>query len=410
MRGGGLVARRCPLSRARITSAPRHAVIREISWPLPNLTTARLEFGWLNATLPTWMTRVRIPPDALDKRAMTPRTKPAPVALINHVALVVDGSGSMSHLSEQVVTIGDQLVTRLAEKSTETDQETRISLYVFEGQGAIRCHTYDKDVLRMPSLRGLYQARNDTPLIDATLKAIEDLSQTATLYGDHAFLVYVLTDGQENASRATARDLAQRIGALDDNWTLVCFVPTARESRTAAYYGFPAENVQIWEVSARGMRDVGTLLDKTVSTYYSMRSQGVRGSRNLFQLDVAGLTAGTLARKLTPLGYGQYRLYEVTENVPIAEFVETKLKRPYRLGEGYYQLIKSEKIQAQKQVAIYDRTKGALYVGDAARQILGLPEREVKVQPEQHVNFDIFVQSTSVNRKLLAGQKLVILS
>jgi hypothetical protein len=34
-----------------------------------------------------------------------------------------------------------------------------------------------------------------------SLKSLDDLEQTATLYGDHAFLAFVLTDGQENSSR-----------------------------------------------------------------------------------------------------------------------------------------------------------------------------------------------------------------
>ena len=90
--------------------------------------------------------------------------------------------------------------------------------------------------------------------------------------------------------------------------------------------------------------------------------------------------------------------------------MESKLKRAYRLGEGYYELVKSEKIQSKKQVAIFDRKRSELYTGAAARQLLGLPDQEVKVAPGYHKDFDIFVQSTSINRKLIAGQKLIVMS
>jgi len=330
--------------------------------------------------------------------------------LINHVALVVDGSGSMAAFSDAVIKIGDELVGQLAQKSKDTDQETRISLYVFEDADVIHCHTYDKDVLRMPSLKGLYRTVGRTPLVDATIKAIEDLKQTAVLYGDHAFLAYVLTDGAENASRHNGASLKKLIENLGSNWTTACFVPGKAEALAARSFGFPVENVQIWETSGKGIREVGETIRRTVDTFYTMRSAGVRGSRNLFALDINALSKTDLSAQLTPLHFGQFRLYDVETDIPIAEFVESKTNRPYRLGEGYYQLIKPEKVQPQKDVAIYHKHKHQLFVGAAARQLLKLPSHEVKVGPESNPDFDIFIQSGSVNRKLLKGQKLVVMS
>lgn len=41
--------------------------------------------------------------------------------------------------------------------------------------------------------------------------------------------------------------------------------------------------------------------------------------------------------------------------------------------------------------------------------MLGLPDFEVKVNPASYGQYDIFVQSTSVNRKLIKGTKLLVL-
>lgn len=83
------------------------------------------------------------------------------------------------------------------------DQETRVTVFQFDD--VVECLVYDKDVLRLPSLRNIYgPARANTALIDATIKAVNELKETPERYGDHAFLCYVLTDGQENASRASA--------------------------------------------------------------------------------------------------------------------------------------------------------------------------------------------------------------
>jgi len=53
--------------------------------------------------------------------------------------------------------------------------------------------------------------------------------------------------------------------------------------------------------------------------------------------------------------------------------------------------------------------KGDVYMGDAARQMLGLPSMHVKVGPGDHPDYTIFVQSTSMNRKLIQGTSLLVM-
>lgn len=326
---------------------------------------------------------------------------------INHIAMVLDGSGSMSSLAKQVVEVADQQVAYLAQRSQETNQETRVSLYVFEDRGRIICHAYDKDVLRLPSLAGLYRANGQTPLIDATIKAIDDLEKTATLYGDHSFLVYVITDGQENASSAKPYDLSGRIERLPAEWTLACFVPNQLGKREAKQFGFPTDNIAIWDTT-KGLKEVGESIRRTTDAYFTMRSSGGRGTKNLFSIDAEALTKGVVKKALQKLGPGQFRLFNVKEDVPIADFIESKTKRPYKLGEAFYQLTVPVKVQAQKEIALYHKKEHSVYRGDSARQLLWLPDYEVKVSPAKTPDFDIFIQSTSVNRKLLAGTKLLL--
>src|SRR5688572_3626524 len=142
---------------------------------------------------------------------------------INHIALVLDESLSMNSRREKVVQVADNQIKYLATRSEELDQETRVSVYTFNTQ--VRCLIYDKDVLRLPSLRGLYKPSGMTALIDATIKSQEDLAATAQLYGDHAFLTYVLTDGAENASRKKSTALKSKLESLPENWTVAVLVP-----------------------------------------------------------------------------------------------------------------------------------------------------------------------------------------
>ncbi len=328
---------------------------------------------------------------------------------INHIALVIDGSYSMSGLSAEVVKVADAQIEHLARRSKELDQETRITVYVFNDKTT--CLVYDKDVLRMPSLKGLFQPDGNTALIDASIKAIEDLSQTPELYGDHAFLVYVLTDGEENCSRAKPADVAARINRLKENWTVAVFVPNQNGKFEAKKFGFPADNIAIWDTTSKGgFSEVGKQIRVATDAFMTARATGVRGSRNLFSLDVGGIDKRTVEKKLARLHPGQYRVADVKADGRIDEFVEAMTKRAYRLGEAYYQLSKPEKVQAQKSVALYDTKSKAVYTGADARKLLGLPNHEVKVSPASHPDFWIFVQSTSVNRKLVQGTKLLILS
>lgn len=326
---------------------------------------------------------------------------------INHIALVLDASGSMGHLAGAVVKVADNQVAHLASRSKELDQETRATVYTFDS--TVKCVYYDKDVLRMPSLNGSYRVGGQTALVDATIQAIDDLSKTPELYGDHAFLVYVLTDGAENASRKRADDLAKRIGGLNSNWTVACFVPDQNGKFEAKKFGFPTDNIAVWDTTNREMLEVAEVIRSTTENFMTNRAKGVRGTKNLFNINMAGVNKATLT-SLNRLNPGQYRIVDVTKQSAIAPFVENLTHRAYKLGEAYYQLSKPEKVQAGKSIALFDIKSSAVYTGDEARNVLGLPNYEVKVAPASHPDFWIFVQSTSVNRKLVPNTKLLIMS
>lgn len=337
------------------------------------------------------------------------------LSYINHIALVLDGSGSMAQVQDTAVKVADQLIAHLAERSREMDQETRVTVYVFDYPNHIQCLFYDKDVLRLPSLKGHYRTVGQTALVDATLQAVRDLKKTATLYGDHSFLVYVLTDGAENASVNTPSTLAIELEALPDNWTVAAFVPNMTGMHEAKQYGFPKENIGVWETTERGLSEVGSTIRRATDNYMTARSKGVRGTKNLFTLqtdtlwqapDIAAL-APAILRRLKP---GQFRKLRVSATEEVARFVERELGRPYVLGEAFYQLMVPVKVQAQKSIALYSRKDHTVYVGKEARQLLGLPDHEVRVQPTAHLDYDIFIQSTSVNRKLLVGTDVILIS
>ncbi len=338
---------------------------------------------------------------------------------INHVALVLDASSSMSHLSRKVVEVADQQITYLARRSQELDQETRVTVYVFADK--VECVIYDKDVLRMPSLKEMYRTGGMTALLAATLKSQGELAQTAQLYGDHSFLTFVLTDGQENAShrcpdapstnpRELVQAVAQLVARQQDNWTLAVLVPDQMGKREAMQCGFPKDNIAIWDAtSTQGLEEAGQVIQQATEKFMVGRAQGIRGSRAVFSTGADAVNKDTIeAAGLTPVDPAKYQLIPVARDAGIREWV-VECGHTYRTGAAYYQLSKAEKIQAGKQIAVLEKKTDRVFTGPQARALLGLPDTEVRVKADHNDDFTIFVQSTSVNRKLVAHTRLLLM-
>lgn len=335
--------------------------------------------------------------------------------IINHIALVLDMSDSMGGREKDLIAVVDSQIEHLALKSLEMDQETRVTVYTFDYNYAIDCVFYDKDVLRMPSIKDHYQPRGRTALRDATNKALCELATEPQLYGDHAFLTCVFTDGGENHSKITAGELQRKINGLADNWTVAVLVPDERCKTAAEQYGFPRENIAVWSTAGElgGMVEVGDTIRQATDVFMTNRSQGIRGTKSLFSTGADNVNAQTVASLgLNPLAPNQFALVPVgpsSHDAEIRDFVQSVNDGKYKVGQAYYELTKAEKIQGQKYLAVVEKKTGKVFIGDKVRQLIKLPDYEVTVRPETNKEFAIYVQSTSTNRKLKVGQKVLIL-
>jgi hypothetical protein len=309
-----------------------------------------------------------------------------------------------------VIKVVDAQIAYLAKRSTELDQETRVSVYFFNN--TVQCVIFDKDVLRMPSIAGLYGTSGRTALIDATFKSQEDLATTSVLYGDHAFLTFVVTDGEENESRKhTPGQLTALLTNQAANRTVAVLVPNQISKFEAKKFGFPADNIAIWDATtAKGVAEAGETISRAVDNYMTARATGnFRGTRGLFSMGTDTLnTAAVIQADMKPLHPGAFLLFDVDRAWPIKEWVEEH-GIVYRMGTAYYQLTKPELVQAGKQILVRNKKTGLIFAGANARQIVNLPDAEIRVRPQHNPEFDVFVQSTSVNRKLVPGTRLLVL-
>lgn len=344
-------------------------------------------------------------------RSMTSNTKTAGHSqnYINHVALVLDASLSMSGMASDVIKVADTQIAHLAQQSQIMDQETRITVYTFSDERDIKCLVYDKDVLRLPSISGLYRIGGNTALASATTLAVNDLAMTPEKYGDHSFLLYVITDGKENVSNhRDLTNLPKLLSSLPDHWTVAAFAPGAHNVHYLKQLGFAAGNVTVWNPNEEnGFLEVGQIIRQSTDNYMQARSTGVRGSKSIFNLKPVSVKD---IKALTPLTKGSYTLNRVPADCRIDDFFASITNHPYIPGKGFYQLTKLETIQSNKQVAIRLDSTGDVYMGADARKKLGLPDHlAAKAKPGDHPDYTIFIQSTAFNRKLIGGTECLIL-
>lgn len=327
---------------------------------------------------------------------------------INHIAFVLDASGSMYRHKNSLIKVADAQIANLAQRSKELNQETRVTVYTFASRP--QCIIYDKDVLRLPSIAQHYQTGGNTALIDATLLSLTDLKETPEKYGDHSFLVFVLTDGQENASQATAAILKAALNGLPDHWTVATLVPDALSKHEAKRFGFAPDNIAVWDATTQqGLEEAVQRISTATDSYMTARATGVRGTRSLFSTAPSVVNKQTVsAAGLKELDPDKFFLVPVPQVSVIKDFVESTGRR-YELGRTFYQLVKRESIQPNKNIAVVEKKTAKVFMGREARQLIGLPDVEVRVSPDHNPEFEIYVQSTSVNRKLPAHSRILLL-
>lgn len=336
----------------------------------------------------------------------------------NHVAFLVDESSSMGAHHAALPKLIDSEIKFLAERSLSTNQETRISIYLFSSRNTARCILFDMDVVRAAesfTMVGKYRPNGMTALCDATVLSIEDLKLTNTKYGQHSFWLLGFTDGQENNSSPSNKSkMPSLVASMPDDWTFSIFVPDQIAKKNAKDYGFPHDNIAIWDTtSARGVEFIGSTVRKASESFFTMRSTGQRGTRNLFSLNT--LSTDQIKRNLTAVPSNMYTILDVQPDYHISfgdkvlsgKFIEAHFGR-FDQGNMYYELkMKNEKIQASKGIAFL--LNGELYSGPKARQMLGLPDSETLVSAEDFPGYRIFVQSKSPVRNLIKGQTVLYL-
>ncbi len=334
---------------------------------------------------------------------ITPTQKVASKKMINHIIFLIDSSGSMTHRLSLVKQVFDSTLKTFKDTMT-ADQDIFVSAYDFNTR--VNKIFFNENLATL-NRKVDFRATGMTSLRDAIDISIDEHSKIKTNKNeDHTFLIYAITDGQDNMSRVSPSALKSRIASLDDSWTVAALVPSVTDAHHAKSSGIPGGNVQVWDVnSANGFEEVGKAITQSYSNYSTQRSSGVRSSSNIFSVNAADINRADVRGALSEI---KGSMYHAQKEYLIKEMAETFTGKPYQKGSVYYELSKTEIVQAYKEIAIVSKKDGKKFGGQDARNLLGLPSAETKMKPGDFGDWRIFIQSTSYTRKIKPGTSIFV--
>lgn len=322
---------------------------------------------------------------------------------INHFLFVVDMSGSMSPVSNRVIDILSQQMALLRESSAKNNQEARVSIFYFNRD--IKCVQYDTDIsnVKINELEQEYRASGNTNLWGSVKKSLVEQQLYPTIYGNHAFIAYFLTDGQDTEKQSRPSEIRSLVNALSNDkseWVFCAFCPKNSVDDFAAC-GFSRGNIIDWS----DIKHVASSIKQGTETFISNRTAGIR-TNSIFTAPKLEKSDISLMVPLKP----KPKSYKVTKESYISDFCMA-YHGSYTKGCAYYELTKKSKVQDYKEFLVRDNSNGNIYGGDNARQIVvGYTNGTVVLAPSNDKRYSVFVQSTSFNRKLVPNTLLLVVS
>lgn len=335
----------------------------------------------------------------------------------NYIGISRDHSISMRPLARDAARDYNSNIEAIKEASLKQNQDTVVSV--------VECATGNSRfvgrVVVNSSVQSLipmnphhYRADGPgTPLFDSVGDLIEQFESLPDANDPNvSFLIMAVTDGEENSSlKWTAHSLSEKIKKLQatDRWTFVFRVPRGY-SRPLVKMGIHEGNILEWDQTTQGIEVASAQTTQAFDTYFQERSIGKTATKK-FYADLSNVSTDDIKATLTDIS-SNVLLWPVSvadDGAELRPFAEKRLGKPMLKGAGFYQLTKTEpKVQSYKEIIIRDKNTNAIYGGKAARQMLGLPfNSDVRLAPDKSGKFDIFIQSTSVNRKLSKGTQVL---
>lgn len=167
-----------------------------------------------------------------------------------HIAVVLDKSGSMGSVRRETI---DGFNSWLAKMQSETG-DFRLTLTLFDT--TFSTPFQEADIAKVNPLdESRYMPSGNTALLDGTADAIAALAGVETKNGSDRYLVCIVTDGEENASkRTTKEDLAALVKEKESTgrWTFTYLSAAPDAFADAQSIGVQSRNTMAYTGDAAG--------------------------------------------------------------------------------------------------------------------------------------------------------------
>lgn len=362
------------------------------SWSLPGVPKAVAPTPPPLPKVATYKEAVKVTPPARLKRLKA--------------ILVVDNSGSVNSYAREMNNSINKTISDLKASAYRDGLAIDFSLYYFSYGVSNAIFNVDvRDVKPQPQQR----PDGGTALFDGVERAINDHLRPERSDEDVSYLLTIITDGGDNQSGDRSgnrmKDLIRRVQSTD-RWTIAFEMAPRTKDWFCRTYGIYPGNCVEWELTGHGVEQTTVRRTAAVQNYTASVSKGVR-STETFYTDMSNVHVDSLKKALSNI-QDKVKTFQVPAEVEIRPFTEAQTGQPYQAGSIFYQLTKPELIQDTKKLLIKEKGGRAIYAGQDARTMLGLPQGvDCRVRPGNHGNFDLFVESTSVNRKLVRGTTVI---
>jgi hypothetical protein len=215
-----------------------------------------------------------------------PRGRPKKAKKVTYVALVVDRSGSMSTVAEAAFSgINEQLDT--LKHQGDKGGDTFVTYIQFD---SVIDLVFDKKPAKdlTPITRDQYIPRGSTAMYDAVYTAINRLKDGVKQTKDTGFLVVVISDGEENASReVTSQQLADEVKSLQatGKWTFAYMLSNQDLTTVREKLGLSANNMASYASTAMGTQSAFRNMAVNTANYMTLREQGTTSTMNFYTPD-----------------------------------------------------------------------------------------------------------------------------
>ena len=333
--------------------------------------------------------------------------------LQTHVAFCIDESASVRNIVKPLVEAYNQIVTDIRNAVLDEGQEASMTALAFGDRVLKHRILYvGQQVQTVEPLKHTdLNPSGMTPLFDSVYRAIKKLEELDDGKEGTSFVVSVVTDGEENNSvdpgvLATIREIQKK--TVTDRWTFTFLVPNGQDNEFARNFNIPRGNVQGWdEKTAEGTKEAFIVSSHAYRGFFKEKSAGKLSSKSFYS-STADLTVREARSALSEITR-QVQFITPTTTCQIRQcIIDAGLE--WIKGASFYQLVKTEKkVHPYKLVALRVKTSGKVYCGQQAREMLGIGQatNTVRLVLGDHGKFDVFIQSTSINRKIPVGSEVL---